>query len=124
MFHFSGLDHIQIAIPKNSEAVAIAFYEAQLGFERLEKPANLRQKGGVWFQVGVHQLHAGIQEPFAPATKAHPAFSVTGLKYYREQLESRGLKPRDEDELPGTSRFYLSDPFGNRLEFLERRRDE
>ena len=31
----------------------------------------------------------------------------------------QGVKIREDDNLEGAERFYLHDPFGNRLEFLE-----
>jgi len=35
-------------------------------------------------------------------------------------LESNGIVSVDDEPLMGFHRFYLSDPFGNRLELLER----
>ena len=35
------------------------------------------------------------------------------------RLTEKGQNPIDEDPLPGASRFYIYDPFGNRIEFLE-----
>ncbi len=116
-----GVDHVQVAIPRGSESVAREFYVGKLGMPEIPKPDNLRKKGGLWVQAGNHQLHLGVQDPFAPATKAHPAFEVEGLTVYLEHLKANGVEPVDEDVLEGADRFYLYDPFGNRLEFLERR---
>lgn len=118
-FAVIGLDHVQIAIPENGEQAARDFFSGILGWAELEKPANLRAKGGAWFQCGAHQVHVGLEKSFIPARKAHPAILIRNIAAYRSFLESRGLKPRDEDVLPGASRFYLDDPFGNRLEFVE-----
>lgn len=120
-FEVLGLDHVQIAIPKDGEARAREFFVNLLGWTEMEKPANLRVRGGAWFQCGQHQIHVGVTDAFIPAKKAHPAFLVRGIAEYRKHLETLGLKPRDEDPLPGAVRFYLDDPFGNRLEFLERK---
>lgn len=114
-----GLDHVQVAIPVGGEGEARSFYCGQLGLPEVEKPDNLKKKGGLWVQCGRHQLHLGVQAPFTPATKAHPAFVVQGLPDLRSRWEAAGVSTRDEDELPGADRFYVSDPFGNRLEFLE-----
>ncbi|MBL8019000.1 MAG: hypothetical protein JNM27_05005 [Leptospirales bacterium] len=118
-FQVIGLDHVQIAIPRGSEAEARKFFVSGLGFVEVEKPANLKAKGGAWFLCGSHQIHVGVTDNFIAAKKAHPAILVRGIVAYRKELESRGLKTRDEDPLPGAVRFYLDDPFGNRLEFLE-----
>ena len=66
-----------------------------------------------------HELHVGIEERFRPSRKAHPAFHVRGLDRLAEQLRAAGTEPRWDDDLPGCRRFYVDDPFGNRLELLE-----
>lgn len=114
-----GLDHVQIAIPKGTEDAAREFYVAKLGMNEIDKPESLKKKGGLWLVAGAHQLHLGVLDPFTPATKAHPAFQVRHLAQYRAVLEGKGIATRDEDPLVGAERFYVSDPFGNRIEFLE-----
>lgn len=42
--------------------------------------------------------------------------NVDELRHY---LGLNGVQVIDEEPLAGAKRFYLSDPFGNRLEFLE-----
>jgi catechol 2,3-dioxygenase-like lactoylglutathione lyase family enzyme len=117
---FVGLDHVQIAIPPDGEAAARAFYADQLGMTLIEKPESLRGRGGFWLQTGIHQLHIGIQKDFVPASKAHPAFAVRSWNEYREALARRGVAIVPDDALPGVDRFYVFDPFGNRLEFVGR----
>jgi catechol 2,3-dioxygenase-like lactoylglutathione lyase family enzyme len=114
------LDHVQIAAPPGSEAQARAFYGELLGLEEIPKPEPMRASGGVWFRLGAQQLHVGIQDPFAPARKAHP-----GLRTDRAELDAIAARladagvPVDWDErYPGVRRFYTADPFGNRIELL------
>jgi catechol 2,3-dioxygenase-like lactoylglutathione lyase family enzyme len=116
----AGLDHVQLAMPAGQEDVARRFYRDLLGLVELAKPAPLAARGGVWFALGEHQLHFGVEADFRPAKKAHPAFRVTDIAALRRQLIAAGESPIDDDALPGYDRFYLHDPFGNRLEFLER----
>ena len=71
-----GIDHVQVAAPSGSEAQARWFYGDVLAMPEVDKPETLRDRGGVWFACGAHQLHVGIAKPFTPATKAHPALSV------------------------------------------------
>ena len=80
-----GLDHVQVAAPRTPDAEerARAFYGDLLGLRELEKPDVLKPKGGVWFSLGAGELHIGIDEPFAPARKAHPGFLVSDLKGLR-----------------------------------------
>ncbi|MEN2767811.1 VOC family protein [Ornithinibacillus xuwenensis] len=118
-FHYEKIDHVQLAAPKGGEDRARAFYQGLLGFEELEKPENLRKRGGVWFQSGSFQLHIGIDEPFYPAKKAHPAIRVTNLEGLKDRLDNHHVSYTVDGDLPGADRFYMTDPFGNRLEFLE-----
>jgi catechol 2,3-dioxygenase-like lactoylglutathione lyase family enzyme len=115
----SRIDHIQISAPEGCESAARDFYGSLLGLKEIEKPPVLRARGGCWFECGSQQLHIGVERPFQPAKKAHPAFSVFKLDELRKSLEEHGVPLIDDDNLPGTRRFYAQDPWGNRLEFLE-----
>lgn len=64
-------------------------------------------------------MHLGVEDPFTPAAKAHPAILVVGLRGLAARLERAGRPVSWEAEFPGHDRFYSEDPFGNRLEFLE-----
>ena len=115
-----GLDHVQVAAPSGCEPGARRFYGELLGLTELEKPEALRVRGGVWFALGRQQLHVGVQEPFIPARKAHPA-----LLAHREQLDALadrlsagGVDVSWDDAIEGVRRFFAEDPFGNRLEFV------
>ncbi|SFX56901.1 Catechol 2,3-dioxygenase [Thermoactinomyces sp. DSM 45891] len=119
-FQLEGLDHIQLAAPADSEETARTFFSDVLGMNEIPKPDNLKKRGGVWFSVGAQQLHIGIQKDFSPAKKAHPAFQVKNLEGLREQLIQNKIEVIDDEPLEGTNRFYVHDPFGNRIEFLER----
>jgi len=111
---------VQLAAPPGAEEQARKFFGEILGMEELPKPESLRRRGGVWFQCGAHQLHIGIEDEFVPNRKAHPAFAVQNLAALRERLCRAGHQVIEDEALPGAERFYVNDPFGNRLEFLER----
>jgi predicted enzyme related to lactoylglutathione lyase len=115
-----GLDHVQVAAPAGAEPDARRFYGHLLGLAELPKPETLRGRGGVWFACGDHQLHVGIAEPFAPATKAHPALLVrlADLDRLARRLEAAGSPVQWDDAIPGTRRFYTTDPWGNRIELV------
>jgi catechol 2,3-dioxygenase-like lactoylglutathione lyase family enzyme len=114
------LDHVQLAAPPGCEPEARRFF-GLLGLDELEKPGPLRSRGGVWFALGGGgQLHVGVEEPFAPALKAHPAFRLptAELDELAERLEAAGEPVEWDHSLPGVRRFYTADPWGNRLELL------
>ncbi len=116
----TGLDHVQVAVPAGSESTARDYYGRVLGMEELPKPPQLAARGGCWFASGSAVLHLGVEEPFAPAKKAHPAFLVTDLDALAAALALRGDEvTRSDGELPGIRRFHTFDPFGNRLEFQQ-----
>ncbi len=114
----SGIHHIQLAMPEGLEDQARAFYGRLLGLSEVEKPAPLAARGGVWFAQGSLRVHLGIETPFHPATKAHPAFMVEQIDTLSDRLASAGVDVRWDTDLTGYRRFYAPDPFGNRIEFL------
>lgn len=114
-----GIDHVQIAAPQGCEIAARQFYGFILGLEEIEKPLPLQARGGCWFRCGDQQLHVGVERNFQPARKAHPAFRVAHLDALRERLRLLRVKVIEDGALPGVRRFYVDDPWGNRLEFLE-----
>ncbi|WP_404332632.1 VOC family protein [Mesobacillus maritimus] len=118
-FIFKAIDHIQLAAPKESEETARRFFIDVLGFVEIEKPESLKQKGGVWFQCGNIQVHIGIEEPFSPAQKAHPAFEVENIEELKRHLTNQDIGFTEDGHLPGANRIYINDPFGNRIEILE-----
>lgn len=117
-FTLTRLDHVQLAMPPGSEAVAESFYVGVLGLTRVEKPPALAKRGGCWFRGDGLELHLGVEADFRPARKAHPALRVEGLDALAEVLQVAGYEVRWSDEVPGTRRFHTDDPFGNRLEFI------
>jgi catechol 2,3-dioxygenase-like lactoylglutathione lyase family enzyme len=113
------IDHVQVAMPAGEEGRARDFYARVLGLEEVEKPENLRKRGGLWFSLGARQFHLGADENFTPARKAHPAFLVEDVETLKRVLESNGYKVVNDEPLEGYDRIYADDPFGNRLEFLK-----
>jgi catechol 2,3-dioxygenase-like lactoylglutathione lyase family enzyme len=118
----AALDHVQIAAPLEGEAKARAFYGRLLGLAEIPKPETMRADGGAWFALAGAELHVGIEEPFAPARKAHPALRVAPavLDGLADRLHGAGVPVTWDERLPGARRFYTEDPFGNRLELLSR----
>ena len=115
----TGLDHIQIAIPEGGEDSARAFYCTLLGMHEVPKPANL-SPSGCWFERGSVSLHIGVDPDFTPARKAHPALLVDDLAAHRARLEAAGCETRDDKPVEGYARFFTFDPFGNRIELMQR----
>jgi hypothetical protein len=116
---YLGLDHVQLAAPPGCETLARKFFVEALGMTELPKPPALQARGGIWLRCGMHQLHIGVQKDFTPATKAHPAIRVMDMNALRVRLQTHKVPIIEDDAIAGFDRFYVIDPFGNRLEFLE-----
>ena len=119
----TGLHHVQVAAPPGCEQEARAFYGDLLQLREIEKPPLLAVRGGCWFSLGDGELHVGVEDPFKPATKAHPALlvgSMTALEELAASLaaEGREIIWADDAEIAGQRRFHVNDPWGNRLELV------
>jgi catechol 2,3-dioxygenase-like lactoylglutathione lyase family enzyme len=119
ILEIQNIDHVQLAIPAGGEELAREFYGKLLGLTEVNKPENLQSRGGVWFANGGLKIHLGVDKEFIPAKKAHPAFHVKDLQKLRNLIEKSRYTIVDDEPLLGYDRFYVSDPFGNRIEFLE-----
>ena len=114
-----GIDHVQVAAPPGCEKAARAFYGGLLELDELPKPELLEARGGCWFRAGAQELHVGVEDPFAPARKAHPSLLVSDLAALGKRLRGAGFEVVPDDEIPGVERAYIDDPFGNRLELRQ-----
>ncbi len=116
-----SIDHVQIAMPAGEEEKARLFYINVLGFTEIPKPAELAKRGGVWFQSQTVQLHLGVETDFRPARKAHPAFLVSDLDALLSKTQSAGYETdTSQPPLDGYQRAHVFDPFGNRIELMEK----
>lgn len=123
------LHHVQVACPRGTEDDARRFYAEGLGLTEVEKPTDLKAKGGVWFRAynpeGTvsAEVHVGVEDPFAPALKAHPALqleTVTELEGVADRLTGLGFTVdwTQRHNFPGHERCHTADAHGNRVELL------
>jgi hypothetical protein len=116
----SHLDHVQLAMPAGGEPAARQFYAMILGIPEIPKPPELARRGGCWFERGALKIHLGVEREFRPARKAHPALVVQDLPALILRLQENGLSVNRDEPLEGYERVYVDDPFGNRIELMER----
>jgi catechol 2,3-dioxygenase-like lactoylglutathione lyase family enzyme len=122
-----ALHHVQVACPPGGEDAARLFYADGLGLVEVDKPAALRGRGGAWFRAydvrGAvsAEVHVGVEAPFTPARRAHPAFVVEDLYAVAGSLAAAGFRvdERERDTLVGYRRFHTHDGAGNRVEVLQ-----
>lgn len=116
----TGIHHTQITIPSGKEEEARAFYCGVLGLEEMDKPESLKGRGGFWLRTGNADLHIGTEEGVDRyQTKAHIAYEVNDVRYWKEQLEKLGTNIIPSVAIPGYDRFECRDPFGNRVEMIQ-----
>ncbi len=115
---FSAIDHVQLAMPPESEDIARLFYVKLLGMKEIVKPPELEKRGGAWFASGEVQIHLGVEHDFRPAKKAHPALRCRDYAELTERLRSAGVGVREDHRIPGVTRCHVHDPFGNRIELI------
>lgn len=123
------LHHVQVACPPGGEDAAREFYAGALGLTEVAKPAGLAGRGGAWFRAYddtgavTAELHLGVEEPFAPARKAHPALVLPdeeALDRTAGRVAALGCEVdhRERHTFPGFLRVHVRDPHGNRVELL------
>jgi catechol 2,3-dioxygenase-like lactoylglutathione lyase family enzyme len=115
-----AIDHVQIAIPPGGEDEGRRFFGDLLGLKEIAKPDALAGRGGCWFDLGASQIHLGVDPGFRPATRAHVALRVAAFAELRSRLGEAGFEIVEGEPLDGCARFFTLDPFGNRIEFMER----
>ena len=127
-----GIDHVQIAVPRALEADCLKFYREVFAFPELEKPAELKARGGAWFQVGALQMHIGVDADLvdgrppptgaSPKSKRHICFLTDDLGAAKAAVVAAGVAVEEESVAEGLSRFFVRDPAGNRIEIGQRQK--
>ena len=123
------LHHVQVACPPGGEDLARRVWGDGLGMTEVAKPVDLAGRGGAWFRAYADsgevaaEVHVGVEVPFAPARKAHPALLLPSPDVLVEvvaRLERLGYDvDRSEwDTFPGYRRVHVNDGPGNRIELL------
>ena len=111
-----SIHHAQLPFAASERAAIRAFYNGLLGLLERTHPESSTQR----FDAGQQRLDlvpsshgAVVPEP------AHLAFEVRDLPNLRQRLLDAGYALDESRALPGHHRFYVRDPAGNPLEFLE-----
>ena len=65
-------------------------------------------------------VHCGVEEGFLPARRAHPALLVSDLTGLVARLGKAGIRFKPGKKLEGYVRGDVADPFGNRIELMQK----
>lgn len=116
-----GIHHAQITIPKGQEKEGRDFYCGVLGLKETPKPQSLQGRGGFWLQVGDKQVHVGTEDGVdRTLSKTHVAYETSDLAHWRKIMASNNIEVFSGEPIPGYDRFEFRDPFGNRVEFIQK----
>lgn len=113
------LTHINVCLPKGAEETARSFYAGLLGLPEIPKPEPLRSRGGLWFDAGGLDIHLSVDEhPLGPDAQRHFGLECPDVDALQSKLRSAGI-PIDPGRPAPWKRFFVRDPFGNRIEIHE-----
>jgi catechol 2,3-dioxygenase-like lactoylglutathione lyase family enzyme len=117
----TALHHVNVIVPAELEEAAKEFYGTVLGLHQIPKPAASRQSGA-WYQIGETQLHLSVDEEAADLSERHICLAVSDLAEAENKFRAAGVEiTPDPRPVPGSPRFYVRDPGGNRLEIVQHR---
>ncbi len=122
MTRILAIAHVQFAMPHGGEPHARRFWCGLMQLEEIPKPAHLAVNGGCWFGGGGVEIHYGVEDGFLPAHRAHPALLVDDLPELVQRLEQGGVPFTPGKPLAGYRRGDIADPFGNRIELMQKDR--
>jgi catechol 2,3-dioxygenase-like lactoylglutathione lyase family enzyme len=110
------IDHCTLII--TDMAKARAFYGELLGLKEIAPPKEF-DFVALWFDLGGHYLHLLLKpQPDTPSPR-HICFLVEDVRTLREMLKQRGLAVDETVKIAAADRFFIRDPFGNRIELLQ-----
>lgn len=112
------LHHVSLPMPPAHEAAARAFYGTVLGLIEIAPPATLDDLQEIWFQLGSDtELHLFAEPPMGQDHSArHFCLALDDVEALRSRLEAAGVTVVGGPPLPGRSRYFCRDPFGNLVE--------
>lgn len=112
-----SINHVQLAFPAGTQGQIRNFYSSLLGLRELRQPTP---GPSLHFAAGAQRIELVPAERWQAAPSAsHLAFEVDNLPELRHRLLQAELPLVENRALPGYLRFYVKDPAGNQLEFLE-----
>jgi catechol 2,3-dioxygenase-like lactoylglutathione lyase family enzyme len=117
-----AIHHVQLSIPVGGSRSAREFYCDFLGLSEVPRPGTATDRAGFWMRQGQFEIHVAEEDGIdRERTRAHVAYEVDDLEDWRARLAARGIGVHDGRPVPGVIRLDFRDPFGNRIELVQRR---
>lgn len=122
MASIQRLQHVSVPMPSDGIHEARHFYDKVLGLTQIAQPSSLAPDSVIWFRIADTdtEVHVFIDEPFAAGSPdQHLCLQVDDLDAYRVQLTDHGIEIEETTPIRNRPRFFVHDPFGNRVEITE-----
>jgi len=122
MVKVQRLQHASVPMPPGGNEAARAFYGGTLGLEEVPPPDTLDVERLVWFRVGAdgHEIHVFTEAGNGPSSPGqHLCLQVDDLAAMHQRLSDAGIAIEDPTAIPNRPRFFIHDPFGNRIELTQ-----
>jgi catechol-2,3-dioxygenase len=115
----SKLDHITLEVRNIHNA--LQFYTKVLGLEEISTPDEVKIKGVRWLSIpGKQALHLIEIKDMQKPSSAHMALVVDDIDAWEKHLTKNSIQIQSPKfDIYKAKRFFIRDPFGNRIEFLK-----
>ena len=116
------LQHTSIPMPPGGGAAAREFFGEILGMKEVRPPSSLDVDALVWFLAGDdgHEIHVFTEERLGPnSTGQHLCLQVDDIDGIKTLLQRHGVAIEETISIVNRPRFFIHDPFGNRIEITE-----
>jgi len=118
------LQHTSIGIDAAREAEARHFYGDVLGLREKRRPLALKDRALIWYDVGEEddEIHLILTDPkrfSALRPGDHFCIEVEDLGAMADRLQRHDVEILAATEIDGRPRFFVNDPCGNSIEFVQ-----
>jgi catechol 2,3-dioxygenase-like lactoylglutathione lyase family enzyme len=111
-----SINHVQLGFAAGQQSLVRHFYGELLGLQEFKAGSG----NALRFFAGPQRVDlVPVVDWHGAPTPAHLAFEVQNLPGFRARLLAAGFELDETRPLGGHLRFYVNDPAGNTLEFLE-----
>jgi glyoxylase I family protein len=117
--NIKGIHHYSVIVSDLERSAT--FYRDVLGLEEIPIPETFSPAGisARWFALGSAQLHLILGDEPAMLSRRHAALLIGDAARARAMLADKGVEMKETTPIPGTDRFFVTDPDGNRIELIE-----
>jgi catechol 2,3-dioxygenase-like lactoylglutathione lyase family enzyme len=114
------LQHTSVPMEPGREADARAFYGGALNMDEKPVPDTIAHLGLIWFRAGDDEIHVFREENLNhKAVGQHFCLQVEDIEWYRANLTKHGVEIEETIGVTNRPRFFVNDPFGNRIEITQ-----